>query len=150
MDVDPLNNDATLADARGIASADGFPLADLAAARNLFDAMVDGEEGESPGFLTTKQHPEQTRFACCQALFKYPAAAKTPSALVTIARTDRQKRNRAFTAELLAPEDWIRKRISGTWVGPDEVDEWSDEFGVSTAVVAHQIMDHRLAQMADY
>jgi len=83
-------------------------------------------------------------------LFEYLTAAKTPSALVTIAGTDRQKCNRAFAAELLASKDWICKRISGTWVGPDEVDEWSDEFGVSTAVVAHQIMNHRLAKMVGY
>jgi len=77
LDVDPLNDDATLADALGIANTDGFPLVDLAAARNLFDAMVDGEEGESPGFLTTKQRPEQTRFAFCRALFE-PDSSQDP------------------------------------------------------------------------
>jgi len=149
LNAAPLNSNSSLAGAFGIVSLDGIALADLAA-RKLFDAMVDSEDGENPGFLTTKQRPEQIRFAFCRALFEYLTATETPSALVTAARTERQKRNRAFAAEFLAPADWIREQVSETWVGPDEVDEWADELGVSTAVVEHQIENHRLAEIVRY
>ncbi len=149
LDTSALNTDAALASALGIRSLDGITLADLAA-KQLFDALVESEDGEAPGFLTTKQRPEQVRFAFCRALFEYLTAAESPSALVTVARTDRQKRNRAFAAEFLAPAAWIRERISGTWVGPDEVDEWADDLGVSTAVVEHQIANHRLVNVEGF
>jgi hypothetical protein len=149
LDAIPLNTDSIIADAFSIVNLDGITLTD-AAARNLFDAMVDSDDGENPGFLTTKQRPEQMRFAFCRALFEYLTAADAASAPVTVARTDRQKRNRAFATEFLAPADWIRARISGTWVGPDEVDEWADALGVSTAVVEHQLENHRLAEFVGY
>ncbi len=74
----------------------------------------------------------------------------TPSALVTVARTDRQKCNRAFAAEFLAPAQWIRERIDGSQVSPDEMDDWAQELGVSTVVVGHQIENHRLAEVAGF
>jgi Zn-dependent peptidase ImmA (M78 family) len=69
---------------------------------------------------------------------------------MTVARTDRQQRNRAFAAELLAPADWLRERIGGTWVTSDDVDEWAAELGVSPDVVDRQIENHRLTAMAGY
>ena len=107
LDATSLNRDSILAAALGVTSPGGFMPAD-SGAKKLFNAMVDSE---------------QSRSAFCLALLEYLTAAETPSAFVTAARTDRQQRNRVFAAEFLAPTDWIRKRISGTWVGPDEVDE---------------------------
>jgi hypothetical protein len=148
LDGTPLNSDEMIANAFGIRSLEGITLDD-ATARKLFDALVDSQVDTPPSFLTTKQRPEQIRFAFCRALFEYLTAPEIPSALVTLARTDRQKRNRAFAAELLAPASWLRNRISGTWVRSEEVDEWADELGVSTAVIEHQIENHRLAEVVD-
>ena len=147
LGTDPLNSDAALAGAFGIDTLASVAFADPAA-RKLFDAMVDSPDGETPGFLTTRPRPEGARFAFCRALFEYLTAAGAPSALVTVAKTDRQKRNRAFAAELLAPSDWLRARIGGTWIGPDDIDEWAAELGVSTEVVGHQIENHRLGSVA--
>ena len=138
--------DVALADAFAMPSLAGMGFEDLAA-RKLFDAMVDCEDGGSPAFLTTKQRAEQIRFAFCRALFEYLSSADSPSALVTVAGTDRQKRNRAFAAEFLAPASWLRQRISGTWVGQDEVDDWAHALGVSTFVIKHQIENHSLARL---
>ena len=80
---------------------------------------MDTADSELLGFLTTKFRPEQVRFSFCRGLFEYLTAPGTPSTLVTVARTDRQKRNRAFAAELLAPADWIRERIDVTQVSPE-------------------------------
>lgn len=146
LDGEPVGTDEVLADALSIPDLKGITLVDLSA-KGLFDALVDSGKGGTPGFLTTKRRPEQVRFSFCRALFEYLTLAGSPSALITNARTDRQKRNRAFAAEFLAPAAWIRSQVSGTRVGPDEIDEWADELGVSTAVVVHQIENHRLAQV---
>jgi len=147
LDAAPLSTDEALANAFAIPSLAGLGLEDLAASK-LFDAMVDCEDGGSPAFLTTKHRTEQIRFAFCRALFEYLSSADSPSALVTVARTDRQKRNRAFAAEFLAPASWLRQRISGNWVGQDEVDDWAYALGVSTRVIEHQIENHSLARLA--
>jgi len=109
----------------------------------------DSDQGDCPGFLITTRRPEQFRFAFCRALAEYITLAESPSALVTGARTDRQKRNRAFAAEFLAPATWIGAQVSGPRVGPDDIDEWADQLGVSAAVVVHQLENHRLAQVDD-
>lgn len=44
---------------------------------------------------------------------------------------------------------WIGAQVSGPRVGPDDIDEWADQLGVSTAVVVHQLENHRLAQVDD-
>ena len=149
LGTDPLNSDAALAGAFGIPALGCVSLHDPRA-RKLFDGMVDTDDRELPGFLTTKSRPEQVRFAFCRGLFEYLTAPGTPSALVTVARTDRQKRNRAFAAELLAPADWLRTRINDSWVSPDEVDEWAGELGVSAEVVDRQIQNHRLAAVEGF
>ena len=149
LGADPLNSDTALAEAFGIASLGCVSVNDSRGKR-LFDAMVDTADGGRPGFLTTKSRPEQVRFAFCRGLFEYLTAPGTPSALVTVARTDRQKCNRAFAAEFLAPAEWLRERIDGSQVSPDEMDDWAQELGVSTVVVGHQIENHRLAEVAGF
>jgi Zn-dependent peptidase ImmA (M78 family) len=66
---------------------------------------------------------------------------------VTDATTARQKRNRAFAAELLAPSSGLRDRVQTAEVGPDQVEELADEFGVSTEVVSLQLENHRIARV---
>jgi hypothetical protein len=149
LGADPLNSDAALAEAFGIPSLRCVSVDDSRGKR-LFDAMVDTADGERPGFLTTKSRPEQVRFAFCRGLFEYLTAPGMPSALVTVAWTDRQKCNRAFAAEFLAPAHWLRERIDRTQVSPDEMDDWAQELGVSTVVVGHQIENHRLADLAGF
>ena len=145
----PQSSDMALARAFWLPSVRCVSVNDPSASK-LFEAMVDPADGERPGFLTTKSRPEQVRFSFCRGLFEYLTAPGTPSALVTVARTDRQKRNRAFAAEFLAPAAWIRERIDGTQVSPDEMDDWAQELGMSTLVVGHQIENHRLADVAGF
>lgn len=58
--------------------------------------------------------------------------------------TQRQKRNRAFAAELLAPAEAIEKRIGSNLVNFEDVEEIGREFCVSSYVIAHQIENHGL------
>ena len=142
--AEPLGSDADLAAALQIPDLGcaGFGEPGV---RRWFDGLVESADSGGPAFLTTKSRPQQVRFAFCRALFEYLTAPDTPSAITTAARSDRQQRNRAFAAEFLAPADWLRERIVGTWTSADEMDEWAAELGVSAQVVQHQIQNHRLA-----
>jgi hypothetical protein len=66
-------------------------------------------------------------------------------ALLTRISSDRQKRNRAFAAELLALAEGIRKLISESRIDRDEVAEVAAELGVSEWLVEHQVQNHQLA-----
>ena len=114
------------------------------------DAVVDVVDGEVPAFLATKYRPEQVRFAFTRALFEYLTSTVEPTALLTSARTERQKRNRAFAAEFLAPEAFLRERLPGEYVGLEEIEEVADQLGVSTLVVQHQIQNHGVATVMEY
>lgn len=60
--------------------------------------------------------------------------------LSTAGSTDRQKRNRAFAAEFLAPIDAIRARLGQRRVvTTDELRSFCQDFAVSKTIVKHQI-----------
>jgi hypothetical protein len=142
--AEPLGNDAELTAALKIPSL-GYTRFGEPGARRWLDGLVECADDEGPAFLTTKSWDQQVRFAFCRGLFEYLTVPDTPSALTTAARTDRQQRNRAFAAEFLAPADWLRGRIVGTWASADEMDDWAAKLGVSEEVVRRQIQNHRLA-----
>jgi len=70
-----------------------------------------------------------------------------PVFLVTGAYTDRQKTERAFAAELLAPAMGIAERLESEpgAVSDEELDQMADHFGVSPRVIDHQIRNQLLA-----
>ncbi len=68
-------------------------------------------------------------------------------ALVTKANTERQRCNRAFAAEFLAPAASLRARVDHPLVDDEQVDELAEEFGVYTQVIRHQIKNHKIAEL---
>ena len=109
------------------------------------EAVVGENENGSPGFiLRQKVRLENQIFAFGRALCDYLAFPHRPS-LVSEAATERQKRNRAFAAELLAPAESIQKKLSGLEVNSEQIDEIACQMGVSSFVVEHQVKNHRLA-----
>ena len=86
------------------------------------------------------------RFLLCRALGEaiyYPG-----DALLTKGTTARQRLNRAFAAEFLAPSSSLAERIQHSTVDGEQVDDLAEEFGVSTRVVQHQLENHRIAEFA--
>ena len=73
---------------------------------------------------------------------------RSPS-LVIDTNTERQKRNRAFAAEFLAPAEQIKRRLAGKETTREEMDEIAYTMGVSSYVVAHQVQNHGLAVFRD-
>jgi hypothetical protein len=110
------------------------------------DALVAINSHESPGFAVPElRREEAVRFAFCRALFEYLTTPENQSLLVTRARSERQKRNRAFAAEFLVPADLLREALPGHVVGDEELDDLAATFGVSPNVIRHQIENHCLA-----
>ena len=146
--IGPLPSDTALATMLGV---DRLPLAELGADRpgRWLDALVDVDEDGAGGFLATSRRPESRRFAFCRALFEYLTAAESTSALVTVARSERQKRNRAFAAELLAPSEWLRQRCGGELLGAEDIEDAADALGVSSEVVRWQAKNHNIARIVD-
>lgn len=85
------------------------------------------------------------RFLFCRMLAE--AITSQGDALVTKANTERQRRNRAFAAEFLAPSASLRARIDHPVVDDEQVDELAEEFGVSARLILHQIENHQIAEL---
>jgi hypothetical protein len=109
------------------------------------DALGATNSCESPGFAVSERREESVRFAFCRALFEYLTLPADQPLIVTRARSERQKRNRAFAAEFLVPADLLREALPGSVVGDEDIDDLADGFGVSPSVIRHQIENHRLA-----
>lgn len=77
----------------------------------------------------------------CERLTLPPSSAS----LVTGEKSTRQKINRAFAAQLLAPADSLRRRVDQRGISREEIEEIAEEFEVSALVIEHQIENHRLA-----
>lgn len=87
----------------------------------------------------------------CRALFEYLVVPQPESvALVTPTYSERQKRNRAFSAEFVAPAEQLRQVIKGPVVTEEEIQEVAAQFGTSEYVIRHQIIDHDLARVESW
>jgi len=113
----------------------------------FFDALVDVNEKGSPGFLIEKRQEEARKFALCRGLFEYLTSDTGASALLSTTRSERQKRNRAFAAEFLAPAALLKEHLRGETLAEEEVDDVAEVFGVSSYVIRHQIDNHHLARL---
>lgn len=110
----------------------------------LFDALVVNNDRGAPGFALDKHREEAKKFALCRGLFECLNASNGQSLLVTRENTERQKRNRAFAAEFLAPSSLLSEAVSGPTVDDKELDDLADKFGVSSLVIQHQLRNHRI------
>lgn len=95
-------------------------------------------DGTVGGVFAKPARSSQERFVkartLCEALLP-GSAGKT----VNGGHSWTQKRNRAFAAELLAPVDGLSKRVSGSRIGSDELQDIADSLDVSTQLVEHQL-----------
>lgn len=111
------------------------------------DGLVGYDGHESPGFVLREARESSRRFTFCRELFEYLVTPPQQPSIVTKSGTGRQKRNRAFAAELLLPSKALRCRVSGDRVSSEEIEEIADEFGVSSLVVSHQVENHCIARV---
>ena len=112
----------------------------------LIEGAVTQDDDGKPAFALQQSYEAGKRFDLCRALAE---ALEFPESdtLLTKARSERQQRNRAFAAEFLAPSSGLRDRINGSVVDDEDINELAVAFGVSSRVIEHQIINHRIAQI---
>ena len=117
----------------------------------FLDALVATTGGGAPCFALRPQFERSRTFTLCRALFEYLHDREATGAIVAPTDSERQKRNRAFAAEFLAPAAQLRSKLKGkALVTEEQVQELADGFGTSEMVVRHQIQNHRLAELAGW
>ncbi|MGK2906219.1 MAG: ImmA/IrrE family metallo-endopeptidase [Desulfuromonadales bacterium] len=114
----------------------------------VFDAVMNINSQQSPGFVLRRQNQSNLKFSFCRALIEYLAADQPGPALVAADYSLRQKRNRAFAAEFLVPSEELQKALPGPYLGPEELDVLARKFKASPWLVRHQLENHNLARLA--
>ena len=115
----------------------------------LVDAVVaQDDEGPAFAFRRPEKDEKGRRFHFCRALAEILISPGSDT-LLTKAHSERQKRNRAFAAEFLAPSEGLQQRVRRNLVDSDDVNEMAAEFGVSSRLIEHQIRNHRIADIWD-
>ena len=143
----PLHDDDAIARALGVENLP-FVSAERLPFNHWFDALVECPEPGRGGIVLAARNEKPRRFAFCRGLLELLIGGNTASALVTAARTPRQKRNRAFAAELLAPADWLRQKDWGRVIEDEMIEEAAEELGVYSEVVRRQLTNHGIVDAA--
>ncbi|WP_251922136.1 ImmA/IrrE family metallo-endopeptidase [Salinibacter ruber] len=115
----------------------------------FYETLVATNDREVPGFAINSRSERRKKFALCRGLFEYLTTPNGEPMLVTKEHTDRQKRNRAFAAEFLAPSYLLQEDISESYVDEDKVEDLAGKYGVSSMLIAHQIENHEIANRVD-
>jgi Zn-dependent peptidase ImmA (M78 family) len=121
-------------------------IAPIPTSDGLFDALVATDQLHGPTFVIENRSEEAKKFALCRGLFEYLNSTNGDAHLITKARSECQKRNRAFAAEFLVPAFILRERVRDS-ITAEEVDELAEEFRVSTSVVWYQLKNHNLVYL---
>lgn len=111
------------------------------------DAVAVSLENYKSAIVLTNRSNIANRFAFARALYE-SFTHPTGDALVTRAASTRQKANRAFAAELLAPAEGLRRRLPMGLPSSETFEDLADEFGVSTETIRYQLWNHGLAQLS--
>ncbi len=149
LNGDPPENLDDIGPMLGVTAADlRSAILKMQTVPDFFDAAVNINAQQSPGFVLRQQSRENLKFVFCRALFEYFAEDHPGPALVAADYSLRQKRNRAFAAEFLVPADLLREALPANFVGPEEIDNLARRFKVSPWLVRHQLENHRLARLA--
>lgn len=148
LDGQPLPTLPDVAEAVGFGPDDlNAVMTELSSSVSDFDAILGYNQSDNPGIAMRGGAPESVRFGFCRSLCEITLDRTLSPALVTKARTERQKRNRAFAAEFLLPSDELRARFQSGIATGEQVEDIADEFGVSILTVQHQLENHRIARI---
>jgi len=93
--------------------------------------------------LGHRQSQELSRFTIARGLW-HVLYRDGPAFLVTAAHTDRQRIERAFVPELLAPARGIARRldVDPVMIVPEDLEPVAQHFRVSPMVIEHQFENH--------
>jgi hypothetical protein len=110
---------------------------------------VGGPSRERAGLLVLGQPStgrQSRRFIQARALWHFLYGPSRDAFLITAAHADRQRTERAFAAELLAPADGIADQLdlSAGEFALDDIDTIAEHFDASPVLVRHQIENQLL------
>lgn len=113
-------------------------------------AAVAPTRNNFPYFALHGSFESNRMFALCRGLFEYLSMEIPQTAVATGAYSERQKRNRAFAAEFIAPAVGIQQHTppSGV-VSEEEVAGIAGHFRTSEYVIRHQIQNHQIADIQE-
>jgi hypothetical protein len=111
---------------------------------HLFTTLVVSNERGVPGFAIDKHRDDAKKFAFCRGMFEYLNAVNGQPHMVTREQSERQKRNRAFAAEFLAPSSLLTEGVTGSMIDEEDVEDIAEKFGVSSLVIQHQLINHHI------
>ena len=92
--------------------------------------------------------PTSRRFLLARAIFMARGSVISSPRLLTGASSWWQRASRAFAAEFLAPAEALVRRV-GPQVTYDRLEALAGEFNVSSIIIRHQIVNHKLAEIID-
>lgn len=105
---------------------------------------------DTPACAMAPRHRLGTRFIQARALGDFLGRRTAGFGLLSSLATERQAQSRSFAAEFLAPSASLRRRIKREHVDSEQIEALGQEFDVSTAVIEHQIRNHRIADIVSY
>ena len=135
--ADALDEDHELLD-KAVRSVDFLPRA------SMIDGVVAQTQDGKPAFGLRQMHEGQRTFQVCRA-FSEMLTHPGSDALITRSYSERQRSNRAFAAEFLAPSAALQERVTQNVADNDTIDELAAVFGVSSLVIEHQLVNHGIA-----
>ena len=145
----PLPSNQELAEALGMRELPLITM-DRQPQTRWLDAVTETSEAHRGGIALASRREIPTRFAFCRGLIELMVSDGPATSLITAARTERQKRNRAFAAELLAPAQWLRKQDWGRVVEDEAIEDIAGELGVYSEVVRRQLVNHHIVKPEIY
>lgn len=111
-------------------------------------ALGGSTDGRGPLVVLGRPYGRDTeRFTLARALW-HAIYGEESVFLVTGAYTDRQKIDRAFAAELLAPAEGIGRRLNGvSEIGTDDVERIARHYRVPPVLIWHQLENQLVGQI---
>lgn len=103
----------------------------------VLNGAIEVEDGQMHARLFQIQHTSR-RFDAARSLYLAVQSARPASRMITRARVRDQQASRAFAAELLAPADYIRRRVSNEVMSSYRAYEIAQELDASATVVKYQ------------
>jgi hypothetical protein len=113
-------------------------------------ALGSGASHSHPLVVIGQNRPAASkRFTLSRALWHY-LWDDSPLFMVTAAHTYRQRVERAFAAELLAPAEGISQLLESPpeAASEEELEQIAQRYGVSSMVIEHQLRNHLIAPAA--
>ena len=120
---------------------EGMPIANL---KGIAGADAEG----NAKFAFPPVSEPSRKFLFCRGLAEYLTTSGAGTLLITEASSQRQRINRAFAAEFLAPAEDLGSRIQGRTVTETWIEALAEEFFVSPYLIEHQITNHKLAPIS--